>query len=121
MSTEMKVITLERTGLPPIRFTGIEVGSGSTRTVSGEGQNRWTTVCIYRSKGGKWLAHVRRMTCWEGEQCSYSATSAATPAELIAWLSNDNDGHLGRASQEACEEAAKNDAEFGKAFVEEVE
>ena len=43
-----------------------------------------------------------------------------TPAEVVEWL-KDDDGALGRASQEACEEAAKNDEAFGKAFVEEVE
>ena len=120
MSTEneMEVITLERTGLPPIRFTGTKIGSGSTAT---HDSTRWTTVHIYRSKGGKWLAQVRHITQWEKEHDSYSATSAASAADLVEWLKSDNDGRLGRASQGACDDAAKNDEEFAKAFVEEVE
>ena len=119
--SEMKPIQITRTGEPPLRFTGTKIGSGSTRTNRGEGQNRWTTVTIYRTKGGKLIAHIGYRTCWQGEHDTDNAKSFTTPAELVEWLKDDNDGRLGRASQEACEEAAKNDAEFGKAFVEEVE
>jgi hypothetical protein len=117
MSTEMEVITLDRTGLPPIRFTGSMIGHAMITT----GAGRRTDVGIYRSKGGKWLAQVGHLTQWEKEHDSYSATSTDTATGLIEWLTADNDGHLGRASQEACENAAKNDPEFAKAFVEEVE
>lgn len=113
----MEVITLDRTGLPPIRFTGAVIGATTIET----GAGRRTRVKIFRSKGGKWLAQVGHLTQWEKEHDSYSATSAETPTELIAWLVADNGGSLGRASQEACEDAAKENEEFAKAFVEEVE
>ena len=118
---DIPTITITRTGEPPLRFTGAEIGSGSTRTSSGDSSNRWTTVKVYRTKGGKYVASVGHYTCWKGEHDSIEAGSFTTPAELVEWLKSDNDGRLGRASQEACEEAAKNDEAFGRAFVEEVE
>lgn len=119
--TEMKSVTITRTGEPPLRFTGVEIGSGDTRIEGGNRANRWTEVTIYRTKGGKLIAHVGYRTCWQGEHDTDNAKSFETPAELVEWLKDDNDGRLGRASQEACEDAAKNDEAFGKAFVEEVE
>ena len=116
-----KPITITRTGEPPLRFTGIEIGSGDTKIDGGNRANRWTEVTIYITKGGKYVAHVGYRTCWQGEHDTDNARSFATPIELVEWLRSDNDGRLGRASQEACEEAAKNDEAFGKSFVEEVE
>lgn len=113
----MEVITITRTGEPPLRFTGVEIGSGDNAT----GTGRSVQVRIYRTKGGKYVARVYYSTCWQGEHDTCNAKSFATPAELIEWLRADNDGSLGRTSQESCEEAAKNDEAFGKAFVEEVE
>lgn len=118
---ELPVIQITRTGEPPLRFAGVEIGSGDTKIDGGSRANRWTEVTIYITKGGKYIAHVGYRTCWQGEHDTDNARSFTTPAELVEWLKEDNEGRLGRASQEACEEAAKNDSEFGKAFVEEVE
>ena len=117
MSTEMEVITITRTGEPPLRFPGVEIGSGDNAT----GTGRSVQVRIYRTKGGKYVARVYYNTCWQGERSTSKAAALNTPAEVVKWLKDDNDGDLGRASQEACEEAAKNDEAFGKEFVEEVE
>ena len=116
-----KKFNISRTGLPPMKFTGRKIAFASTKTVRGEGQNRWTEVAIYRTKGGKWIGYIGSITCWQGEFDHYKATSCDSPQSLIDWLRDDYNGTLGRASQEACEEAAKADAEFAAAFVEEVE
>ena len=118
---ELPIIQITRTGEPPLRFTGTKIGSGDTQIEGGNRANRWTEVNIYVTRGGKYIAHVGYRTCWQGEHGSDNARSFATPTELIGWLRSDNEGRLGRASQEACEDAAKNDDAFGKAFVEEVE
>ena len=115
--TDIKPITITRTGEPPLRFTGAEIGSEKVATGAGRG----IRVQIYKTKGGKYVASVEHNTCWQGEHSTTSAKSFATPLEVVEWLRSDNDGRLGRASQEACKEAAKNDEAFGKAFVEEVE
>ena len=116
----MKSIEIRRTGLPPIKFTGEDIGSGSTRSVSGEGHNRWTDVRIYRSKGGRFIAEVNRITRWQGESDHHSAVSKATAKEIVEWLAGE-DGTLGRASQEAVEEAAKKEPAFAEAWAENVE
>lgn len=113
----MNQITLHRTGLPPIKFMGEEIASGSTR---GNNSTRWTTIRLYRSKGGKWLYSIERRTCWQGEKDHVEAGSVATPQELIEVLKNE-EGLLGEASQEACEEAAQKCPEFAAVFVEIVE
>jgi hypothetical protein len=116
----MEQIEIRRTGLPPIRFTGEQIGKGSTRSIRGEGQNRWTEVSIYHTQGGRYVAHVGRITCWQGETDHHAAVSKATPQEVVAWLKGEDD-KLGRASQEAVEMAAKNDPAFAEAWVEAVE
>lgn len=116
----MKSYSLSRQGLPPIRFEGEIVGEGTTHSHQGSGQNRWTEVDIYRTKGGKFVVQVARMTIWEGESDHYSAASKATPKEIIDWLKGD-DGTLGKASQEAVENAVKNCQEFAAVWVENVE
>ena len=101
--------TLRRTGLPPIKFLGELIGCGSTKTAQNNG--RWTEVEIYRTAAGRYLWHVGNLTCWEGEHDYYTAGSCATPAEVIAALMGD-EHRLGRASQEACEDAAETDPAF---------
>ena len=115
--TDIKPITITRTGEPPLRFSGTNIGSGNNATGAGRG----VKVSIYRTKGGKYVAEICYRTCWQGETNTYKAEAFTTPAELVEWLRADNEGRLGRTSQEACEEAAENDEAFGKAFVEEVE
>ena len=117
----MEKHTITRDGDRPIVFTGELIGSGSTHSNQGSNEFRYTDVYIYRTKGGKYVADVQHITRWQGERSTSKAAALNTPAEVVEWLKDDNDGALGRASQEACEEAAKNDEAFGKAFVEEVE
>ncbi len=103
--------SIKRTGLPPIVFNGHAIGSGSTHSHQGDSQNRWTEVDIYRTAAGRFIWHLAHMTCWQGEHDYFSGGSCATAAECITALQDDQ-GNLGRASQEACEEAAKNDPDF---------
>jgi hypothetical protein len=118
--TQFQSITVERDGFPPLKFQGFLIAKADNRTVSGPGQNRWTTVTLYRTKGGKIVAKVKHSTQWEGEHNSSNATSVATAKEAIEWLKNGED-RIGRVSQEAIERAADVDDEFKAAFVEEVD
>jgi hypothetical protein len=117
---ERHIIT--RDGLPPISFTGELIGDADN-SISRDGNraNRWTEVEIYRTKAGKYVGHVRSLTCWQGERNHDAATSTVTAGELIDWLRKDNDGELGPVSQEAVEEAVKVDQGFAAAWIEEVE
>jgi len=114
---EMEKYTIKRDGLPPIAFTGALIGSGSSRS---NDNWSWTNVAIYQTRGGRFVAAVEGITCYEGGRDSYSATSLPTAAEVVEWLKKDS-GELGRVSQEAVEDAAENSEAFAAEWVEEVE
>ena len=118
MQNDIEEITINRTGQPPLRFKGEKIGKGSTWQASK--CTRWTVVEIYKTSGGKYVAEVVHRTQWEGESDRREATSKATPAEVIEWLRGDED-RLGKASQEAVEQAAKSDPAFAEVWQERVD
>lgn len=110
-----------RDGLPPIKFTGEEIGMGTTKNHS---STRWSIVVIYATKAGKFVVAIETITQWQGETDSFSASSFATAREVIDWLGRDTgegDGKLDRASQDAVERAAKNSEAFALAWCETVD
>jgi hypothetical protein len=113
-------ITLNRTGNPPIRFTGSLIGYADNEFVGGNRANRWSQVTIYRTKGGNYVAYVSAFTCWQGESDYFKGESFANASEVIEYL-KDHADRLGKVSQEAIEGACENDIEFKLAFVQEVE
>lgn len=60
------------------------------------------------------------ITCVQGETDYHKASSFVTAGELIESLKDDT-GNIGKASQEALEEAKANDPSIAAAYVEEVE
>ena len=111
---------IKRDGLPPIAFTGEEIASASNEITGNGRANRWTSVKVYRTKGGKFIAALSRLTCWQGESDRHSAASFATAGEIITWL-REGESELGSVSQEAVEKATKVEPAFAAAWVEEVE
>jgi hypothetical protein len=116
----MEKLIIKRDGLPPIAFTGEEIASANNAIGHNGHANRWTTVTIYRTKGGKFIASLSRRTQWQGEAGSDTAASFATAAEVIEWL-KEGEAELGSVSQEAVEEATKVEPAFAAAWVENVE
>ena len=117
----MEKFNIKRDGLPPIAFTGELIASADNRVGNdGNRANRWTEVSIYRTKGGKFIAALTRLTCWQGESDRRAAASFDTAPEIIDWL-KEGESELGAVSQEAVETAAKVAPEFAAAWVEEVE
>ena len=116
----MEKLIITRDGLPPIAFTGEEIASANNAIGHNGHANRWTTVTIYRTKGGKFIASLSRRTQWQGETGSDAAASFSSAAELIDWL-KEGESELGSVSQEAVEKATKVAPEFAAAWVEEVE
>jgi hypothetical protein len=117
----MEKYAVKRDGRPPIAFTGEKIGTGETDDGNrGNRGNRGTEVTIYRTKGGRFIAKVRRWSNWQGESERTEAESCATAAEVIDFLKGE-EGTLGKASQEAVEEAAKTESAFAQAWVETVD
>lgn len=83
----MDEIKLTRTGKPPLAFTGEPVAESSSKQHNGPLQNRWHEVAIYRTESGRFVASVTFRSIWQGEHANYTAEHAATPAELVAVLS----------------------------------
>ena len=118
--TQFKQFKIVRDGVPALAFTGTQLAQFDNRSVNGPNQNRWTTVTLYRTKGGKIVAEVERHTQWEGEEGHTKADTFATAKDTIAWLQEGEDS-LGRVSQAAVERAGRVDPEFAAAFVEQVD
>jgi len=105
----MQDYTLIRQGLPPMKFTGNELGQGN---ISG------LTVTIFRTKAGRYVAQIERR---HREDIVYrNAAHYAAPSEIINWLKEDAET-LGKASQDAIEKACSNDGAFAAAWVEVIE
>jgi hypothetical protein len=117
----MEKYTINRTGLPPIVFTGEQIASADNAIGHNGHANRWVEVKIYRSKSGKYVTSFCAFSQWDGESDHRTAASFATAAEVIEWLRIEDDGRLGAVPQEAVEKAAKVDPAFAAAWVEEVD
>lgn len=63
---------------------------------------RWTEVKIYRTAGGKWVAHIVHRTAWQGERDRHDAEVFATPKELYDHLLREVPSWL---AEEVAEEA----------------
>lgn len=116
-------VVIRRTGFPPLQFKSVQSWEATSRNHK---STRWTDVRIYRTVGGRYVAEVRSLTLWEGEQDFSKAQSFASAQEVIEWL-KDDDGRLGRVSQEAVDRASgmsgsgEADPGFVEVFVEVVE
>ena len=65
--TQFEQFKIGRDGFPALAFTGTQLAQFDNRSVRGPNQNRWTTVTLYRTQGGKIVAKVKHSTCWQGE------------------------------------------------------
>ncbi len=110
----MQNYKLVRQGKPPLKFTGIIIGTGEI----GNGQSG-ITIRIYRTKGNHYIPEIERPNA-RNEEFFRNAAHFRNPSEAIDWLKEGEDT-LGKASQDAIEKACGNDKEFAAAWVEVVE
>jgi hypothetical protein len=83
--------TLTRTGRPALRVEGEAIYDGTTKTHTGDAQNRWHEVTAYELDGGGYVAHVRYRSLWEDERAGAEvALEAATLAALADELRGYN-------------------------------
>ena len=110
--------TLERDGDRPLRFTGTLLGSASSRTNSGPGQNRWWEVGLYATEGGAYVVQVVGVTCWQGEVDHHTVKTAAAPEEVLVALRECWGGQLPPVAVAALDAAGRRDAGLGTVAVE---
>lgn len=70
---EIQEYTLTRTGERPLKFKGEVIAEAGGRWHTGQEQNRWHDIRIYRTAGGKHVLEVEYCTCWQGENNYHSA------------------------------------------------
>ena len=75
-------------------FRGELLAEGSSHSHQGDRQNRWNEIHVYRTKGGKLIAHREFFTCWQGESGASEATVYATPKDMYEGLTRAVDGTL---------------------------
>jgi len=83
---EMQEFKLERDGEKTLAFTGELLAEVSSRTYSGETQNRWTEIKLYRTKAGVLVVQEVGNTTWQGEHDRHSATICDDEDAVIACL-----------------------------------
>ena len=115
----MKEYKLVRQGLAPLTFTGEIIGKGEIGN-----EQSGVTIRIYRTPKN-YVAEIERRNnrnCSPFDDVSpyRNATHNPAPAEIIKWLKEDEET-LGKASQDAVEEACQKDKEFAAAWVEKIE
>ena len=79
--------TLERDGLPPLRFDGVLLAESGTspdrarRDWSGA-TGRWSELRLYRTRAGKYVCEVVSRTQWQGERDAHRVETCDTPEEV---------------------------------------
>jgi len=82
----MDWITLERTGMPVLKFEGTHIAVAVSRKQSGAAQNRWHTIDAYRTKGGSVALSIQFHSLWQGESGHAFAIACDTPEEATLAL-----------------------------------
>lgn len=89
--SEMETFEIARDNDRPIRFSGELIASATSsdnnahHNYSGS-TGRWTTLELYRTKGGKYICSQVGHTRWEKERTRYSAAICSTEEEVFKFL-----------------------------------
>lgn len=107
----METITLENDNAPAIRFTGERVArvSSSPDTASSYYSGHtgcYTILELYKTKGGKFVAHSVGVTQWQGEHDRHKSAVCEDEAAVIAFF-----GH-GWLAKDLYEEAGIEDVQY---------
>lgn len=76
--------TLARDEGPDVRFQGERIAHVSSRRPDND--DRWTELSLYRSTGGKLIAHQVGRTIWQGEHDRHAVFVCEGVSELTRYL-----------------------------------
>jgi len=111
MGKEMKKIRLQRDDKKDLVFEGVELAESSNRRFEGPGQNRYTTLTLYKTKGGKYVLLDEYRTHWQGEDDRITAEVYDTVDDLLEELIGP-DGEVSEMKKELIRSAAAEDEAF---------
>lgn len=84
----MRDYKLERTGNPPLKFTGELIAEGSSEQDSGPHSHTWHEIEIYETQGGQWIGHICFIAGSAVRHDEYSVVVADSQEELRPQLLN---------------------------------
>lgn len=113
-------ITIQRDNMKDLTFEGWELAESSNRRFEGPGQNRYTTLTIYKTKGGKYVLLEEYRTHWQGEDDRTTAEVYANIDDLLDRLIGD-DGTVSEMRKELIKGAAAADEAFQGVLVERID
>lgn len=117
---ELEEIKIHRDGMKDLVFKGLELGSACSRTINGPGQNRFSTLTIYRTAGGKYVYHNEYTTHWQGESGSSEAEVYDTAEDLLDDLIGAN-GEVSELEKKLIKDASAEDEAFIGVLAERIE
>jgi len=88
----LKLYTLRRDDLPPLRFRGEVIDESDTFNPV-DSSTRWVEVTVYRTAGGRYILRVAHRTQWQGESDTLRAWSLSRPSDIRDHLREDL-GHI---------------------------
>lgn len=113
----MDKIIIERTGLPPLVFSGEVLSFSSSKT---HNATRWSVVTLYRTEAKGYVARMVHNTQWANETSKVSACRRDTAEEIVEWLRMDDDT-MSTTAHEALMKARDEDPNFYRAYTEHVD
>jgi hypothetical protein len=108
---DLEKFKIHRDGMKDLVFKGLELGSACSRTINGPGQNRYSTLTIYRTGGGKYVYHDEYTTHWQGESGASEAEVYDTAEDLINDLIGA-DGEVSELKKDLIKSASAEDEAF---------
>jgi hypothetical protein len=113
-------ITIQRDNMKDLVFEGWELAESSNRKFEGPGQNRYTTLTLYKSRAGKYVLLDEYKTHWQGEDDRTDAAVYDTIEDLLADLIGD-DGAVSEMRKELIKGAAAEDENFQGVLIERID
>lgn len=109
----MEVIVLDNDGARDVRFTGELLASTSSSANNASSYysgapGRWTTLNLYKTKGGKFVCQSVGHTQWQGEHTRHKTQVCETEADVVAFFGH---GWLAKHLYEAAEITDAQDVE----------
>ena len=81
--------TLDRTGQPPVRFTGdLMFEKSSHDPVTGPLHERWHEVRVYRTKAGNWIVSIQFRTTFASERETSTVAICTDKAGMVLPLTS---------------------------------
>lgn len=106
------MFSIERTGLGPVEFEGVQLATSTTRTDS---RPRWSEFELYRTTAGKYVVVILGCSSLAGEDTIRTVKVARNAAQAVRALVSKS-GRLSYPAETLLETAAEEDDDIDAAL-----